>query len=83
MAEFVEGRFDAPLELIRFEPRELSPQSAATLKRKLEQLLVEFGEMAEADSSLPSDRRVPVALLVACRPWEFSAVNALKRRRQS
>jgi hypothetical protein len=83
MAEFVEGRFDAPLELIRFEPRELSPQSAATLKRKLEQLVAEFGEMAEADSSLPGERRVPVALLVACRPWEFSVVNALKRRRQS
>jgi hypothetical protein len=81
MAEFLEGRFDAPLELIRFEPRELSAQSAATLKRKLEQLLVEFGEMAEADSALPSERRLPVALLAACRPWEFSIVNALKRRR--
>ena len=83
MAEFVHARFDAPLELIRFEPRELSPESAATLKKKLERLLAEFGEMAEADSSLPSERRVPVALLVACRPWEFSVVNALKRRRRS
>lgn len=83
LAEFLQARFDAPLELIRFEPRELSPQSAATLKRKLEQLLSEFGELAEADSSLPSDRRLPVALLAACRPWEFSVVNALKRRKQS
>jgi transcriptional regulator with XRE-family HTH domain len=81
MAEFLQARFDAPLELIRFEPRELSPESAATLKRKLERLLVEFAEMAEADSSLPSNRRVPVALLAACRPWEFSVVSALKRRR--
>jgi hypothetical protein len=37
--------------------------------------------MAEADSALPSERRLPVALLAACRPWEFSIVNALKRRR--
>jgi hypothetical protein len=81
MAEFLQARFDAPLELIRFEPREVSPESAATLKRKLEQLLAEFSEMAEADSSLPSERRVPVALLAACRLWEFSAVHALKRRR--
>lgn len=79
MAEFLDGRFDAPLELIRFEPRELSLESAAALKRKLERLLAEFNEMAEADSALPSGRRVAVALLAACRPWEFSAVHALKR----
>ena len=81
MAEFLQARFDAPLELIRFEPRELSAESAATLKRKLEQLLAEFGEMAEADSALPASRRVPIAMLAACRPWQFSALNALKRRK--
>jgi len=43
--------------------------------------LHEFNEVAEADSALPSGRRIGVALFVACRPWEFSAVNALKRRR--
>jgi len=81
MAEFLQARFDAPLELIRFEPRELSAESAATLKRKLDQLLAEFGEMAEADSALPASRRVPIAMLAACRPWQFSALNALKRRK--
>jgi transcriptional regulator with XRE-family HTH domain len=83
MAEFLAGRFDAPLELIRFEPRELSLESAAALKRKLERLLAEFTEMAEADSALPSGRRVAIGLLAACRPWEFSAVHALKRRKAS
>jgi hypothetical protein len=83
MAEFLHARFDAPLDLIRFEPRELSQESAATLKRKLERLLAEFAEMAEADSALPSGRRVPVALLAACRAWEFSAVNALRRRKSA
>jgi hypothetical protein len=83
MAEFLEGRFDAPLELIRFEPRELSLESAAALKRKLERLLAEFNELAEADSALPASRRVAFALLAACRPWEFSAVHALKRRSNS
>jgi hypothetical protein len=83
MAEFLDGRFDASLELIRFEPRELSLESAAALKRKLEQLIAEFNEMAEADSVLPSARRVAFALLTACRPWEFSVVHALKRRSNS
>ena len=83
MAEFLEARFDAALELIRFEPRELSFESAAALKAKLERLLAEFNECAEADSALPPERRVSVALLAACRPWEFSAISALKRRRNS
>jgi hypothetical protein len=83
MDEFLGGRFDGPLELVRFEPRELSAESAATLKRKLEELVTQFNEWAEADSSLPASRRVPVALLAGCRPWEFSAVSALKRRKQS
>jgi hypothetical protein len=83
MAEFLEARFDAPLEMLRFECRELSAESAATLKRKLEQLVAEFAACAEADSALPPERRVPVALLAGCRPWEFSAVNALKRRKNS
>jgi hypothetical protein len=77
------GRFDGPLELVRFEPRELSAESAAMLKRKLEQLVAEFNECAEADSALPPSRRVPMALLAGCRPWEFSAVNALKRRKHA
>jgi AraC-like DNA-binding protein len=83
MAEFLQARFDAPLELIRFEPRELSAESAAVLKTKIERLVAEFNQLAEADSALPSNRRVPFALLVACRPWEFSAVSALKRRKTS
>lgn len=81
MAEFLQARFDAPLEMLRFESRELSAESAATLKAKLERLIAEFKELADADSALPSGRRVAFALLGACRPWEFSAVNALKRRK--
>ena len=81
LAEFLHGRFDTPLERLRFESRELSAESAALIKRKLDELVAEFNERAEADSALPPERRVAVALLAACRPWEFSAVQALKRRR--
>ena len=80
VGEFLHGRFDAPLELMRFESREVSPESAAQLKRRIERLVAEFNQIAEADSSMPPARRVGVALLAACRPWQFSAVNALKRR---
>ena len=83
MAEFLQGRFDGPLETLRFESRELSAESAAALKSKLERLVAEFKELADADSALPSGRRVAFALLAGCRPWEFSVVNALKRRKNS
>lgn len=81
MQEFLQGRFDAPLEMLRFESRVLSSESAAVLKRRLERLLRDFNELAEVDSSAPSGKRLGVALLAACRPWEFSVVNALKRRK--
>lgn len=79
MHEFLRARFDAPLELLRFETREMSAESAAVLKRRLERLVAEFNELAEVDSALAGNR-TGVAVLVACRPWEFSVVNALKRR---
>jgi hypothetical protein len=81
--EFLQGRFEAPLELLRFESRVLSQESAMVLKRRLERLARDFNEFAEADASAPSGRRLGVALLAACRPWEFSVVNALKRRKSA
>jgi transcriptional regulator with XRE-family HTH domain len=83
MAEFLQARFDAGHELLRFETRELSPESAAAFKTKLERLVAEFKELADADSTLPSGRRIGFAMLAACRPWAFSAVTALKRRKTS
>ncbi|MDX1375620.1 MAG: helix-turn-helix domain-containing protein [Burkholderiales bacterium] len=81
LQEFLAARFGGGLELLRFEARELTPESAAVLKRRLERVIVEFNELAEVDAGLPSTRRDGMALLVACRPWAFSVVNALKRRR--
>jgi len=80
MSEFLDARFKAPLEFLRFDSRVLSPESAALLKQRLERVVKDFYELADVDSSLPTGKRVGVALLAACRPWEFSVVNALKRR---
>jgi hypothetical protein len=81
MAEFLKGRFDGALEMLRFEAKELSGESAAVMRRKLERLAAEFNELAEVDASLPARRRTAAAILVAVRPWEFSVVNALKKRK--
>ena len=81
--EFLRSRFSGPLELLRFEARDLSPASAAMLRRRLERLAAEFNELAEVDSTLPARGREGVGLLLACRPWAFSVVNALKKRNQA
>jgi transcriptional regulator with XRE-family HTH domain len=80
MTEFLDARFKAPLEFMRFEARVLSHESAAVLKRRLERVVMDFNELAEVDSSVPSGKRISIALVAACRPWEFSVLNALKRR---
>jgi len=79
-AEFLRSRFSGPLEMLRFEARDLSPASAAMLRRRLERVAAEFNDLAEVDSGLPARRREGIGLLIACRPWAFSAMNALKRR---
>jgi AraC-like DNA-binding protein len=81
IGEFLQGRFSEPLECLRFESRALSAESAAVFKRRLERLVAEFNELAEVEAAVPAGRRIGIALLAACRPWEFSVVNALKRRR--
>jgi len=82
-AEFLRSRFSGPLELLRFEARDLSPASAAMLRRRLERLAAEFNELAEVDSTLPARRREGVGMLLACRPWAFSAMLALRKRDQT
>jgi len=81
LQEFLDARFAGELELLRFESRELSPESAIVLRRRLERVLAEFTELSDVDAGLSSTRRSGVGLLIACRPWAFSVVNALKRRR--
>lgn len=81
MQEFLGARFDAPGELLRFEARDLSADSATVLRRRLERLIAEFNEAAEVDSTLPGRRRAAFGLLVACRPWQFSVMIALKKRK--
>ena len=81
LQELLKGRFEGPAELLRFEARDLSEESAAVVRRRLERLAAEFNELAEVDASLPARKRSGFGVLVACRPWQFSAMIALKKRK--
>lgn len=79
--EFLKARFDGATELMRFEARDLSEGSVTLIRRRLERVAAEFNELAELDATLPARRRTGFGLLVGCRPWEFWAMNALKKRK--
>lgn len=81
LQELLRGRFEGPAELLRFEARDISEESAAVVRRRLERLAAEFNELAEVDASLPARKRSGFGLLVACRPWQFSVMIALKKRK--
>lgn len=79
--EFVKGRFESGAELLRFDARDVSEESATLIRRRLERVAAEFNELAELDATLPTRKRTGFGLLVGCRPWEFWAMNALKKRK--
>lgn len=48
---------------------------------KLARLAREFADLAEIDVPLPEKEKQNFGLLLAIRPWVFSIVSALKRKR--
>ncbi|MGH6611388.1 MAG: helix-turn-helix domain-containing protein, partial [Burkholderiaceae bacterium] len=57
MAEFLAVEFDRHGGHFRFEFRDISPASFSVVRRKLDRLAAEFNELAELDSTLPTDHR--------------------------
>jgi transcriptional regulator with XRE-family HTH domain len=78
ITEFMRARFDAPHDAFHFEALELSSESAAVVKRRLERVATEINEMVEMDAALPAKRRVPLGVLLAFRPWGISIVDTLR-----
>jgi len=76
--EFMRSRFDAPQGAFRFEAQELSSESAAVVKRRLERFAAEINDLVEIDASVPAKKRVTLGVLLACRPWDISIVDALR-----
>jgi DNA-binding Xre family transcriptional regulator len=81
VASFIQADFAEAGGLFRFEVRELTRASVAVLQRKLERLAVEFNEIAELDSYLPSDQRETIGMALGIRPYVVSWAMGLKPRR--
>lgn len=80
IASFMRADFAAAGGRFRFEFRELSRASFELLQRRIDRLGVEFNELAELDSYLPSDQRTTIGMALGIRPWTMSLVTGLKPR---
>jgi len=68
---FMDSEFTGPEDALRLPTAELSEASVQLMHRKIDKLVREFNELAEADLSLPLDQRKGVGLLIGFRPWSF------------
>ena len=80
IASFIEADFEDAGGLFRFEVRELSRASVALLTRRVERLALEFNELAELDSYLPSGERETIGMALGIRPYVVSWAMGLKPR---
>ena len=76
--EFMRARFDSPIDAFHFEALELTTESAAVVRRRLERVAAEINELVEADASAPAKKRVSLGVLLAARPWTISIVDTLR-----
>lgn len=80
IGNFLQGRFEGD-DSYRFYLRaSLSAASMQQLRQRLEQLTHEVAALDAADARLPLSQRQHTGFLLAMRPWELSAFQALRRR---
>lgn len=79
-SEFLRSAFDGPHQLRLFLTGPLTRASQEVLVRRLEAVARDFAELHHADGALPLTERNNVGVVLAMRPWELRAFQALRRR---
>lgn len=78
--EFLGGPFEQPGSLLRFHHAMLSPAANARFQQRLQRLLQEFAELHQDCVDHTPSERYGTSLLLAMRPWEPAAFEALRRQ---
>lgn len=78
-SDFLTGRFDQPGQQLRFQHAMLTAEASARLQQRMQRLLREFAELHEDSKSAPDAQRYGTSLLMAVKPWEPQAFEALRR----
>ena len=80
-AEFSDSDFRGPGERLRFLNARLTKQSLERFSKRIDRLVAEFIEVAEIDEAAAMRETEHIWFLVAYRPWRFSAVTKLRRKK--
>ncbi len=75
--------FESPNSYINFVPGQLSETSVTIVRKKMDELIRQINDLAEADTLLPIGERYSTGLIMAFRPWIFSMIAGLKKKRVS
>jgi len=81
--DYFDHLFDGPGETLRVINVRLSPESRTMLLNRLEQLASEYSEQHNADAWLPMEKRFPLSLCLAVRPWEPKPFREMRRREKT
>lgn len=78
-SDFFKARFSGKGEIRLFVSGMLSRGSNDQMKRRIERLAAGFRQLSEDDRVLPISERFGTSLILAMRPWELAAFEAMRR----
>jgi transcriptional regulator with XRE-family HTH domain len=78
--DFLNANFGYSGELYRFQHGMLTPAANQRFQQRLLRLQQEFAELHKDCISAPVEERFGTSVLVAMRPWELAAFEALRRQ---
>ncbi len=81
--DFMDCSFSLPNERLEFIPGQFSEASLKIIRKKIETLVKEYYQLAEMDSALPIKGRYSTGLFIGFRPWVYSVIANLRRRRKT
>jgi DNA-binding Xre family transcriptional regulator len=77
--DFLDASFGYRGEIYRFQHGMLTPAANLRLQQRLGRLQQEFAELHKDCIDAPAEERFGTSVLIAMRPWELAAFEALRR----
>ncbi|ACL04230.1 helix-turn-helix domain protein [Desulfatibacillum aliphaticivorans] len=82
MDDFLDSRFGNSGECLVFSPGQFSEASLKIIRKKIDNLIKEYNQLAEMDSALPIQNRRSTGMFIGFRPWVFSLIADLRRPKE-
>jgi DNA-binding Xre family transcriptional regulator len=77
--DFFQSRFNSKGEIRVFISGMLSRTANENMLKRIEKLALAFRQLADEDRSLPGEERFGTSMMLAMRPWELQAFEALRK----